>query len=315
MLRYKSGKLYRVLFRSLGIFVDGNFCLDLYKKMLLVRALESKLEIIFKHNKTQWFIYSVLGQEACGVGVASALTHKEQLLMPLNYRALGYVIGRGFDINHYLKEVLFRTQENESAIFLPKHTLPYSLSLGANFSIGIGAAIANRNLMNDKVCVCVFGDGAATRGTFYSSLNLSALWRLPILWICENNNYAVSTPMEKFNASGDIAIYPKAFGIKTYPVNGNNVADIYITTNIALEYIRTERKPAFIKLDTYRMGPHIIGDRDDYRPLEEKSRWSARDPIRAFRKKLLGYRILNHAKEVSILESIEQEICAIDVWK
>lgn len=269
------------------IFVRENksFSLELYKKMIVSRNLEIALQRPGIRENLQRPIYLSTGQEACGVGVALAVPCTDYILLSsLGYRSMAYAVGRELDLASYIKTIFFT--EGEYQDLFMNGFIPDSGSIGANFSTAVGRAWAIQYSKERRVVVCVFGDGTVSRGTFHSALNVSKLWNLPILWICEANQYSISTPLSKLLSQTDIFKLAQGYGIPGCRVDGNNVISVWRTTTSLIGKIKKDGGPAFLEMRTYRQGGHTHNDKDDYRLTAEKEIMKRRDPI-ALMKKVL----------------------------
>lgn len=288
------------------IFIRENrdFCLDLYKKMLIARNLENVLSATgFKEHLKQP-LYLSRGQEACGVGIAAAASrHDNILLNGLNYRSMPFAVSRGLDLKKYVKTIFFSSAEGSYEGLFTNGFAPSSDSIGANFAIAVGQALAIQQLKNQKVMICVFGDGTASRGTFHSALNISKLWNLPVLWICEVNQYSISTPLNKLLAQKNVFKTAENYGIPSKQVDGNNVISVWRATLGFIGKIKTDGGPSFLEMRTFRQRGHTHDDSDNYRPANEKRAWELRDPIDLMKNAMIFSRVI----KIDRLKKVEED--------
>jgi TPP-dependent pyruvate/acetoin dehydrogenase alpha subunit len=277
----------------------------MYERLLFIREFENRLASLYRDKKIRRPIYSSYGQEACGVGVGMALTDSDYLI--LNHRGLHYFLSRGADPGIILSETGSTNQHAGHYYDVKKRILPYTEVAGGNFGIAVGTALALRQKQENGTCVCVFGEGAASHGTFHSSLNLSALWKLPVLWICESNQYAISTPKHKV-AVGSIADRAIGYGMKHARVDGNNCIAVYQATRTALRYIHTAHKPVLLELETYRRGAHAVLDLEPYKTETEVARWEMKDPLHHMHQLLRVSRLLTASTEHALKLKIAQTL-------
>lgn len=299
-----------MLRNDLQLLGEPELGLRLYKKMICARLFEERLIRLAGDNKLAWPIYPSYGQEACGIGVTEAAAERDLFLLPLNYRVIPYVVGRNVELQKYT-DAFFRGADVDYREFFKRGFAPFSDSLGAHFALAVGWGLAFKNLNADRVCVCVFGDGAATRGPFYSALNNSVTLGLPILWLCETNQYSVSTPRSMFSSANSFADHAASHRMRTVIIDGNDATEVYRRIKKELEAVRRETRPVFVELTTYRMSEHASGDPDGYRSAAEREWWGKQDPIEALERKLTAYRIADSRTLRAIHEETSTAVAAI----
>src|SRR5580765_8435215 len=265
---------------------------ELFREMLLIRRFEEKVEERFRAGELPGFLHVAIGQEAVASGVMAALEPDD--VIASTHRAHGHTIAKGTHVNAVMAE-LYGKQEGCSGGYGGSMHL-YDLAkgnLGANAVVGgglpaiTGAALAFQFRKQPRVAVAFFGDGATNTGTFHESLNLAQLWKVPALFVCENNHWAESTPGWQHMPIEDISQRAVAFGMKAVKVDGQDVEAVYKATRRALEHARSGKGPVFLAVSTYRLVGHYIGDPQVYRSkdeLEETRR--TQDPIEHLRTKL-----------------------------
>ena len=254
---------------------------DVLREMLLIRRFEEKVEERFRAGELPGFLHVAIGQEACAVGVCRALEDGD--VISSTHRAHGHTLAKGTHPNELMAE-LYGKQEGCSHGYGGSMHL-YDVergNMGANAVIGgglpqvTGAALAFKMRGEPRVAVAFFGDGATNIGTFHEALNLAQLWRVPALFVLEDNKWAESTPESQHSPIRDLSERAKAFGMKALKADGQDVEAVYKTTRKALEHARSGEGPVFLHLDTVRFSGHYIGDPQVYRAQGRGAR-AARD--------------------------------------
>lgn len=279
----------------------------LYYNMLLIRRFEEKLLEVFAYGKLAGSMFHVsIGQEAVAAGVCSAIEHTDYITS--NHRGHGHFIAKGGDLNKMMAELYGKATGYCKGKGGSMHIADVEQGhLGANgivgggFAIATGAAYAISLQNTDQVSVCFFGDGSTNEGLFHESLNMAGLWKLPIIYICENNLYALSTPYKKAFASKTIAERASAYNMPGIAVDGMNVLAVRAATKEAAERARRGEGPTLIECKTYRFFGHSRGDVAIYRTREEEAQWKERCPVATFGQKLLQDGILT-SEEIAIIE-------------
>jgi TPP-dependent pyruvate/acetoin dehydrogenase alpha subunit len=177
--------------------------------------------------------------------------------------------------------------------------------VGSGIPIAAGVGLGLKQKKSKQIAATFFGDGACNTGAFHEGVNLIALWKLPVLLFCENNQYAMSTPVKFAVSSTSIAERARSYGLETTVVNGNDVVAVYVATRSAAERARSESLPTFLECLTYKMKGHGVYDKGEYRPKEEVAKWLERDPVITFKKRLIDQKVLTQA-EVDQLEAATQ---------
>lgn len=261
--------------------------LDMYLKMVQTRNFEETAARLFVEGKVHGTAHFCTGMEASAIGVTAALENDDLILQ--THRGHGQSIGKNMDINRMMAEFLGK----ESGYCKGKggcmHIADFSKgSLGANGVVGggipisTGAALSLQYNDKDAITVGFFGDGATNNGAFHESLNLASVWKLPLLFVCENNLYGMSTHVNKSMNVDDIAVRAKAYGIKGLSLDGNDVVTIYEETLKAKKYVK-KNGPMLMVLNTYRWMGHSKSDAQVYRTKEEVAEWKKKCPILRFR--------------------------------
>lgn len=260
--------------------------LNLYRKLSMIRRFEEKVDELFRQGKIKGAIHVSVGEEAVAVGVAEAL--KEKDLVMATHRGHGHCIAKGGDISRMMAELFGRSTGycrgkggSMHIIDVKKGMLGAVGIVGAGLPIATGVGVAIKMQKTGQVCVCLFGDGASNGGMFHEALNVAALWKLPIVFVCENNLYGLSVSMKKSSAVKDIAVRAKAYDIPGAVVDGMDVLAVWKATEKAVRRARDGRGPSLLECKTYRFLGHSRGDPPygPYRTQEELETWKKRDPF------------------------------------
>lgn len=290
---------------------------ELHYKMLLTREFETTASKLFIQGKVHGTAHFCIGEEATGVGVCSALEKEDYITQ--THRGHNQGIGKNMDINKMMAEFLGKEKGYCKGKGGCMHIADFSVgSLGANGIVGggipiaTGAALAQQYRKSDNITVCFFGDGATNEGAFHESLNLASVWKLPIIYVCTNNEYGMSTHLKQSMNIDDIAIRATSYGMKGISLDGNDVINIYNETLKAKEYVK-EHGPMLMVLNTYRWLGHSKSDAQLYRDKEEVERWKERCPIKHHREFLIENKIFT-AKELDALqvEASEAVVAAVE---
>jgi pyruvate dehydrogenase E1 component alpha subunit len=283
------------------ISLDQKFCLKMYEQMLTIRRFEEKAIELFEHNLIWGNVHPCIGQEAVSVGVCSNLRRDD--FMVNTHRGHGNCIAKGAELKLMMAELLGKLTGYCKGKGGSMHIADFEGgNLGANGIVGggipiaVGAGISIQNRGTDQVVVCFFGDGASNQGTFHESLNLAALWKLPVIFVCENNLYALSTPVQEAISVPHISDRATAYGMPGYSVDGNDVIEVYTKTKEAIEKARAGEGPTLLDCLTYRFFGHFTGDPgrgSTYRTKKEMEKWLLRCPIRQFKEQLIKEKIMD----------------------
>jgi len=265
---------------------------DFFREMLLIRRFEEKVEERFRAGELPGFLHVAIGQEAVAVGVCRAL--EENDIIASTHRAHGHTLAKGTTPNELMAELYGKLEGCSHGYGGSMHLYDIERgNMGANAVVGgglpaiVGAALAFQFRSEPRVGVAFFGDGATNIGTFHESLNLAQLWKVPAVFVCENNHWAESTPGWQHMPIEDISQRAVAFGMKSIKVDGQDVEAVYKATRRALEHARSGKGPVFLAVNTYRLVGHYIGDPQVYRSKEELDETRAtQDPIEHLRSKL-----------------------------
>lgn len=288
--------------------------LELFRKMVTVRAFEERAGELFRQNLIPGFIHLSIGEEASSVGTCSVLRADDYVAS--THRGHGHMIAKGADPGRMFAELLGKASGYCRGKGGSMHIADFSIGiLGANgvvgggFPIIVGAGLSIKLRKTDQVGVVFFGDGAANRGTFHEACNVAAIWKLPIIFVCENNLYASTTPYGYSLAGGSVAERACAYGIKGYVTDGNNVLEVRDVVGEAVARARKGKGPTIVENKTYRYRGHFEGDPQKYRSTQEIEEYrSAHDPIERFRKLLMEEKILSRNQEKKIRAAVQEKI-------
>jgi pyruvate dehydrogenase E1 component alpha subunit len=284
---------------------------DVYSKMLRIRKFEETAGVLFAQGLIPGLIHLYIGEEAVAVGVCSAL-EKDDFIVS-THRGHGHCIAKGGDVKKMMAELLGREtgycrgRGGSMHIVVPEiGVMGCSGIVGAGMVIAAGLGLAVNVRKTDRVVACFFGDGASNTGTFHESLNLSAIWRLPVVFVCENNMYAISVSTKKSTSVKNVADRAAGYGIPGIVVDGMDVMTVHGVVRDAVKRARRGEGPTLIECKTYRFRGHFEGDPKDggvYRTESEMHEWQHKCPVANFRRKLIE----NNVLEESEIEKIETE--------
>jgi acetoin:2,6-dichlorophenolindophenol oxidoreductase subunit alpha len=265
---------------------------EFLREMLLIRRFEEKVEERFRAGELPGFLHVAIGQEAVAVGVCRALDEGD--VIASTHRAHGHTIAKGTHPNELMAELYGKVEGCSHGYGGSMHLYDIERgNLGANAVVGgglpgiVGAALAFKMRGEPRVAVAFFGDGATNIGTFHESLNLAQLWKVPALFVCEQNRYAESTPAKQHLPIEDLTKRAEAFGMLSMSVDGQDVEAVHETAKKALRHAREGKGPVYIVADCCRLTGHYVGDPQVYRPKEEIVELRrTRDPIELLRAKI-----------------------------
>lgn len=265
--------------------------IDVYKKMLLVRSFEDKVHASFQSGLIQGTTHLCQGQEAVTVGAVTALSERDYLTY--TYRGHGTCIARGMSPVSAFAEIFGRKTGVSGGLGGSMHLTDMDLGLlgsfaivGAGIPVAVGAGISAQARNQGQVAMTFFGDGSTNIGAFHESMNLAAVWNLPVIFICENNLYGEYSPIRTTTPLDDLVVRADSYAMSGYKVDGNDVITVYETVKKSVDAARQGGGPAFIECKTYRTCGHSRSDPAKYRPEGELEKWMERDPIRLYKEQL-----------------------------
>ncbi len=296
--------------------MDKATLLEWYRQMVLIRRFEERSDELYQlEGKIKGFLHLYIGQEAVAVGTIAARDETKDHLITA-YRDHGHALAVGIEAGPVMAELMGKATgvvggRGGSMHMASKEKLfwgGYGI-VGAHLTLGTGMALAEQYKGTDGVCLCYFGDGATNIGYYHESLNLAGVWDLPIVYICENNQYGMGTAVEKASAQPDMVKKAKAYNIPGKKVDGMNIFEVYDATSKAIAACRKGKGPQFLEMITYRYEGHSIGDRTRYRPEGELDKWrDEKDPIAFLQKALLEEHGATEAELVAVDDAIKVEV-------
>ena len=278
-----------------------DFCLARVADMLRIRRMEERCAQLYGEGKIRGFLHLYIGEEAVAAGVMPNLAPEDNVVA--TYREHGHALLRGVSMNAILAE-MYGKQEGCSrgrggSMHLFDRATRFhggNAIVGGGMPLAVGLALADTMLPRPgAVTVCFFGEGAVAEGAFHESMNLAALWRLPVLFVCENNLYAMGTALSRSEAEIDLTKKLAGYGIATGHVNGMNVLAVHDAARQAIARVRESRQPLCLELHTYRFRAHSMFDPELYRDKAEVERWKAHGPIHTFTDKLKDSGLMTEA--------------------
>ena len=289
--------------------------LDLYYQMVLIRLVEERAAQLYQQGKIGGFLHLYIGQEAVSTGLISVRKPQDRIITA--YRDHGAALNCGISANEVMAELLGKTTGCSKGRGGSMHMLDVEKNfwgghaiVGAHLPIAAGLALGDLYQENDSVTICMFGDGATNIGYFHEALNLSKVWNLPVLWVCENNQYGMGTAVEKASAVSEIRQKAEGYGIPNRRVDGMNVLEVRKNAGEVIDKIRSGEGPFFLEIITYRYRGHSMGDPERYRQADEIKRWQENDPIGILRNVLIGEKIVTETELDAIDAQVEDEVQA-----
>ncbi|MEL6134541.1 MAG: pyruvate dehydrogenase (acetyl-transferring) E1 component subunit alpha [Bacteroidota bacterium] len=263
---------------------DKELLLEWFEQMMLIRKFEERASQLYMQQKFRGFLHLYIGQEAVAVGIESVIRDDDYVITA--YRDHGGALARGVDPNACMAELFgkatgcskgkggsmhfFSKEKN----FLGGHGI-----VGGQIPLGAGIAFAAKYQGTDKLCVCMMGDGAVRQGAFHETMNLAMLWKLPVIFIIENNNYAMGTSVERTSNVTDLYKLGLSYDMPSKPVDGMDVVTVYEEMQEVVEHVRSGKGPYLIEMKTYRYKGHSMSDPAKYRTREELNKYRGKDPI------------------------------------
>lgn len=282
--------------------------------MMLIRAYEERAAALHAAGNAPGTCTAV-GQEAAAVGVVRALGPNDRILT--NHRSAGHLLARGADPGRMLAEVLGRStgycKGKSGSLHISAKELGVILTstiVGGELSLATGAALSASMLSQNGIVACFFGDGAACEGIFHESLNLASVWKLPILYICENNQWQAFVHRRETMVGDPIATWAKGYGMPSRKVDGNDVEAVHAAAVEAITHIRATGEPYFLEVVTYRLRGHFEPDDQSYVDPQELAAWRSRDPIENLQQRLLAQKAITATDIARIEQRVEEEIDA-----
>ena len=290
-----------------------DFLLNLYKTMVRIRNFEITAERLFLEGELPGFIHLYIGEEAIATGVIANLRKDD--FITSTHRGHGHMIAKGADINRMMAELYGRTTGCCKGKGGSMHIADFSIGvLGANGVVGgglpiaVGAGLGIKMKKTDQIAVAFFGDGASNTGAFHESLNFASVYKLPIIFVVENNKFASTVRTKEATSVENISDRAVGYGIPGITIDGNDVIIVHETAKEAIKRAREGGGPSMLEVKTYRIKGHFVGDPELYRDKKEVEEFWLNEPIKKFEKKLVEFKMLNEIEKKKIWEDSEKEI-------
>jgi len=292
--------------------------LDLYYQMVLIRRLEERGAELYQAGKIGGFMHLYIGQEAVSTGLIAARQPQDRVITA--YRDHGVAINCGISADQVMAELMGKVTGISKGRGGSMHMADVTKNfwgghaiVGAHLPVAAGLALGDKYAGREAVTICMFGEGATNIGYFHEALNLSKVWSLPVLWVCENNKYGMGTDVVRASAVSEIQQKAEGYGMAHLRVDGMNVLAVYEAAEKAIETVRSGSGPMMLEIMTYRFRGHSMGDPERYRKQEEVKKMEEQDPIGLFRTFLVKNRTASHKAldeidtraEADILKAVE----------
>lgn len=286
---------------------------DLYKEMWLIRYFDEKVDQFFAKGLIHGTTHLCVGQEASAAGSIAVIGRKDKIVS--THRGHGHCIAKEGDLNKMMAELFGRETGyckgkggSMHIADLEKGNLGANGIVGGGLPIAVGAALTSKMKNEGYVVLCFFGDGASNEGSFHESVNLAAIWDLPVVFICENNQYGMSGSVKEMTRVEHIADRAVGYGIPGKVVDGNDMIEIMSTVHEAVEYARSGNGPTLIEMKTYRWKGHSKSDAKKYRTRDEENEWRAKDGIKRFKEVLMEAGVLTEESAKQLQDAASKQI-------
>ena len=296
------------------LHTDKDTALKMYQTMVRIRLFEQRIMELFQQGRLPGFLHLSIGQEAVPTGVCAHLRPNDYISS--THRGHGDVIAKGARLDRMMAELYGKSTGYCKGKGGSMHIADLELGIlgangivGAGIPIATGTALAFKMRRTDQVAVCFFGDGGSNTGAFHEGLNLASVWNLPVVFVCENNQFAESTPQRVHQKIKDIAVRALAYDIPGETVDGMDVLEVYRVAGEAIARARAGGGPTLVECKTYRFYGHYVGDPGTaYRPLAEVEEWKQRDPIPTFAHRLVAEGMTTEAELQTIDEAVQRDL-------
>lgn len=290
-----------------------NFLLSLYNKMVRIRNFEMMTERLFSEGELYGSVHMYIGEEAIATGVMATLNKDDYITS--THRGHGHMIAKDADINKMMAELYGKTTGYCKGKGGSMHIADFSIGvLGANGVVGgglpiaVGAGLGIKMKKSKQVVISFFGDGASNTGAFHESLNFSSIYKLPVIFVVENNKFASTALTKETTSVENISDRAISYNIPGITIDGNDILSVFETTQEAVKRARNQGGPTLIEAKTYRIKGHFLGDPELYRTKKEVEEFWVREPIKKFEKKLVELKMLNASEKQKIWKDAEKEI-------
>ena len=292
---------------------DKDTAVDILRKMMLIRRFEERAGEMYAKAKIGGFLHLSIGEEATIVGAVHALRDRDYLIS--TYREHGQALARGTETGRVMAELFGRVDGVSKGHGGSMHLFDverrfmggYGI-VGGNLPLAVGLALSSDYLETEDVTLCMFGDGASNQGTFGESLNLAALWKLPVVFMVINNQFGMGTALERHSAVTDLSKRGDGFGVPGSRCDGMDVLDTHAVICEAVKKAREDRRPQLVEAVTYRFRGHSMADPEEYRSKEQVEEWRRRDPITVFADRLVNEGVLYDDAVKELDEDVQREV-------
>ena len=287
--------------------------LELLRTMLLIRRFEEKAAELYQEGKIRGFLHLYIGEEAVGVGAMQALTENDNIVA--TYREHGHALARGLPAGCLMAEMYGKANGCSHGRGGSMHFFDaarrffggYAI-VGGGLPIAVGLALADKMRGDPRITACFFGEGAVAEGEFHESMNLAELWQLPLLFLCENNLYAMGTSYRLSEAQTNLMMKAQGYRVPAESVDGMDVLSVEEAVRRAAQHVRDGNGPFLLECRTYRFRGHSMADPELYRPKEEVERWREHDPVNGFVRRLRDWRLLTEKSLAQIETDVAGQI-------
>jgi pyruvate dehydrogenase E1 component alpha subunit len=294
---------------------EKNFAHALLADMLRIRRMEEKAAELYGQQKIRGFLHLYIGEEAVAAGALRALRPDDKVVA--TYREHGHALLHGVSMGSIMAEMFGRVGGCSGGRGGSMHLFDRKANfyggngiVGGGLPLATGLALADLMLGRQTITACFFGEGAIAEGAFHESMNLAALWKLPVLFCCENNRYAMGTALARSESETDLCVKARSYGMEAVPVDGMDVVAVFDAVTRAAQGVRSRRSPAFLELQTYRFRAHSMFDPELYREKTEVEAWKARGPIHTFSARLKAQGSLNEDEFLALDKAAQSEVDA-----
>ena len=293
--------------------IENERLISIYKTMNRIRKFEEKALSLFESNKLRGSVHLYIGQEAVAATVCSLLRDEDYITS--THRGHGHCIAKGAELGKAMAELMGKATGyckgrggSMHIADLEKGNMGANAIVGGGIPIAVGGALAAQMKGTGQVAVAFFGDGASNQGTFHEGINLASVWKLPVIFICENNGFGISVPVRESTSVKDIGVRGTAYNIPGYTVDGNDVFAVNEAASKAIERAKAGEGPTLIECKTYRWMGHWTGDPQVYRTREEVEEWKKKCPIKRLRKYMLDNKLLTENEAVKIENERQEQV-------
>lgn len=287
--------------------------LEMYKTMLKIRKFETTAKNYFAEGEIPGFVHLYIGEEAIATGVCANLNEDDYITS--THRGHGHIVAKGGDLKFMMAELFGKAtgygKGKGGSMHIADATrgiLGANGIVGAGHNISVGAAFSAQYRGTKQVCVCFFGDASTNQGTFHESLNLASTWKLPVVFVCENNGYGISVSQARHQAIKDISVRADSYNMPGITIDGNDVFAVSDAAKDAIKRARDGEGPSLIECKTYRQRGHFEGDPGTYKPVAEQEAWLKKDPIPRMEKYILENKIVTEDELKSIQLDMDKQL-------